>query len=106
MGFFSNLDTEGYDRQYSDRQLLQRMAGYFHPYSKRLLLIVILLIFISATGAILPVVVSRGVDVVTQNLPLSTTILLFLIIFFTGVANCLANWQRRLITVKTIADIE
>ena len=44
MGFFSSLDNEGYDRQYSDRQLLQRMTGYFHRYRRQLILIVILLI--------------------------------------------------------------
>ena len=34
MSFFSNLDTEGYDRQYTDRQLAGRMVEYFSPQLK------------------------------------------------------------------------
>lgn len=39
MGFFSGLEQEGYDRQYSDRQLVKRMVGYFRPHKKRLVLV-------------------------------------------------------------------
>jgi len=35
MGFFSGLDTEGYDRQYSDKQLTQRIWGYFKGYTRQ-----------------------------------------------------------------------
>src|SRR3972149_1280335 len=34
MGFFSGLDVEAYDRQYSDRQLIARMGHYFAPYAR------------------------------------------------------------------------
>ena len=31
MGFFSGLNDEKYDRQYTDRELVRRIIGYFKP---------------------------------------------------------------------------
>lgn len=39
MAFFSGLDIEAYDRNYADRELLARIAEYFRPQARRLLLI-------------------------------------------------------------------
>ena len=39
MGFFSGLDTEKYDRQYSDRHLVERIAQYFRNQNRRLILL-------------------------------------------------------------------
>ncbi len=36
MGFFSGLDAEQYDRQYSDKQLVRRMAHYFDAHMGKL----------------------------------------------------------------------
>ncbi len=31
MGFFAGLNDEKYDRQYTDRELVRRILGYFQP---------------------------------------------------------------------------
>ena len=62
MGFFSGLNEEKYDRQYSDRQLVGRIAEYFKPQVKRLAVVSVLVVAIAGIGAALPVVVSRIVD--------------------------------------------
>jgi hypothetical protein len=37
MGFvMDGLETEAYDRKYSDRQLLSRIASYFRPWRGRM----------------------------------------------------------------------
>ena len=72
MGFFSNLDIEAYDRQYTDRDLVKRMFGYFRPYLGRLIGIGFLLILISMAGAAAPIVVGRGLDLLGVNLNLFT----------------------------------
>jgi len=41
MSFFAGLDTEAYDRQYTDRQLVQRMNQLFPPLQDSFVLIVI-----------------------------------------------------------------
>jgi ABC-type multidrug transport system fused ATPase/permease subunit len=68
MSFFAGLETEAYDRQYTDRQLVQRMISYFRPYKASFVLIVILLLIIALAGAATPIIVSRGVDIMGQQL--------------------------------------
>jgi hypothetical protein len=37
MGFFGNLAAEKFDRQYSDKELLNRSIEYFKPHWRKLL---------------------------------------------------------------------
>jgi len=44
MGFIiDGLDTEDYDRQYSDRELLNRIVGYFQPYRRKMILVAVMI---------------------------------------------------------------
>ena len=105
MGFFSGLDTERYDRQYTDRQLARRMAGYFTPYRRMLLVVIILLLVISVAGVMIPVAVSRGITLLTVNLTPLNIVLLCGTVLAAGVVSWLANWGRRRLVVRMIADI-
>jgi len=105
MSFFSGLDLEGYDRQYTDRQLVRRMAGYFSPYRRQLVMVVLLILIIAAAGAAVPVVVSRGVDALSQGLSGALIFWLVLVVFLAGVVIWGANWGRRRLVVRVIGDI-
>lgn len=105
MGFFSGLASEGYDRQYSDRELIARMAKYFRPYSRQLLAVIILLLLLAGSGAASPVIVSRGVDEIEGQLNMNSLALICGAIFFIGVFNWATNWLRRRITVRMIGNI-
>jgi ABC-type multidrug transport system fused ATPase/permease subunit len=70
MSFFNALDTEGYDRQYTDRQLIRRMLQYFGPHKRRLAVVVVLILVIALAGAATPVIVSRGVDLLAEVMSL------------------------------------
>ncbi len=105
MGFFSNLDTEAYDRQYSDRDLVRRMAAYFYPHRRKLFVVSVMLIILALTGAALPVVVARGVDLLASS-PSDVIIAgLFLAVLLTGILNWLANWVRRRLTQQAVGDV-
>ena len=106
MGFFSNLDVETYDRQYTDRQLIRRMWAYLKIYLVKLFLIVLLFLINALSGAVSPVIVSDGVDLVRQS-PSSTAIWLLLgAIFAVGVIGWTTNWLRRRLTVRTLSKVE
>jgi ATP-binding cassette, subfamily B, bacterial len=105
MAFFSGLATEGYDRQYSDHQLVERIAGYFKPYWLQLVLVTLLVLVIAGAGAILPVVVSRIVDDLQQNVPASTIFLLCGIVFASGLISWIANWGRRRLVTRMVGNI-
>ncbi len=105
MSFFSGLETEAYDRQYTDRTLMQRIAGYFRPHKTAFILIVILLLIIALAGAATPIIVSRGVDIMGENLSPGNIVLLTGAILIAGLISWGANWWRRRLTVRTVGDI-
>lgn len=105
MSFFSGLDTERYDRQYSDRQLTGRMASYFAPYRRSLVLITILLLVLALAGAARPVIVARGVDLLSARLTPRNIFLLSAAVLAIGLLTWGANWMRRRMTVRVVGDI-
>ena len=105
MGFFSNLDQERYDRQYSDRELFRRMLTYFRPYVGRLAAVTVAVAVISLAGAALPMLVARAVDDLKTSLSLNTAALLTGLVLLIGIVTWGANWVRRRLTVATVADI-
>jgi ATP-binding cassette subfamily B protein len=105
MGFFSNIDLEAYDRQYSDRELATGMAAYFKPHARRIALIAILLTVIGLAAAALPILVARGVDLLETGASTSTIILLALGVLASGVIVWGANWWRRRLTARTLGDV-
>ena len=105
MSFFAGLDTEAYDRQYTDRQLAGRMAGYFRPHIRSVVLVVLLLLVIALASAASPLIVSHGVDLLGSDIEWTNIILLSGAILAAGVISWGANWSRRRLTVRMIGDI-
>jgi ATP-binding cassette, subfamily B, bacterial len=104
MGFFSGLDTEGYDRQYTDRQLVGRMVGYFAPYRTPLIWVVILLVFIAFAGSATPIIVSRGVTQSPADLSWQQVFIISGLVFLIDLSTWLANLFRRRFTVRVVGD--
>jgi ATP-binding cassette, subfamily B, bacterial len=105
MGFFSSLDQEKYDRQYSDRQLFIRMVEYFRPYLKRLISIALLLLLTSITAAFTPIIISQGINLLGDELQTQVILLLFLAILTTGLISWISNWVRRRLLVRVVGDV-
>ncbi|NJN79151.1 MAG: ABC transporter ATP-binding protein [Anaerolineales bacterium] len=105
MGFFSGLNDEKYDRQYTDRVLVQRMVNYFNTQTKRLAFASFVIIVLAFIGAALPVVVSRIVDLI-QNQP-SLESITYVGLALIGVAFGLwgLNWLRRALIVRAVGDV-
>jgi hypothetical protein len=57
LSFFAGLDTEPYDRIYTDRQVVKRMAVYFRPHIRSIIVVVFLLLLIAISGAVSPIIV-------------------------------------------------
>lgn len=105
MSFFAGLDTEAYDRKYTDRQLVRRMAVYFRPHVRSIIVVVILLLVIAVSGAVSPILVSRGIDLLGTDFSWQSIVILCGAILFAGVISWGANWGRRRLTVRMIGDI-
>ena len=105
MSFFAGLDTEAYDRKYTDRQLAARMANYFRPFKNSVIAVVVLLLIIALSSAVSPIIVARGVDLLGSDITWQNILLLSGAILLAGVISWGANWGRRRLTVRMIGDI-
>lgn len=104
MSFFSGLEAEGYDREYSDRELARRLLMRFKCYSGLFLAVVALMVAIAGLGALEPMIVGKGVDRVAAG---STRIIwiLPLAVLAAGLGWWLGNWARRSLTVRIIGNV-
>jgi ATP-binding cassette subfamily B protein len=105
MGFFSDLDAEKYDRTYSDRDLIKRIQKYLKPHSRFLLIIAGLVLFISASGAVQPVLVSRGLDRFTAATDADWLYALSGIILTLGITRWIANWGLQRLSIRIVSDL-
>jgi ATP-binding cassette, subfamily B, bacterial len=105
MGFFAGLNDEKYDRQYTDRELMRRIITFFKPQTKRLVLVIVLVIVLAGIGAALPVVVARMVDLLREQPSLQAISLVGLAVLLIGVALWGLNWARRSLVVRAVGDV-
>ncbi|MCB9009594.1 MAG: hypothetical protein H6656_19885 [Ardenticatenaceae bacterium] len=76
MGFIlDGLDTEDYDRSYSDRELLGRIVGYFRPYSRQMALVAVMITLNSVAGTAGPIIIAKAIDLIVAD-PTTRTMLL------------------------------
>jgi len=105
MSFFDGLDAESYDRSYRDRDLARRMLTYFRHHTRALALSVVMILLISLAGALLPIIAARGVDAMAAGRSGSWVIVLPLMVLALGLVIWGANWVRRRLTSRAVADV-
>ncbi len=102
---FSGLDTEAYDRTYSDTDLIRRIAGYFTPYKKQFWAVIFFVSVVSLAAAGQPLIVSRSVGLLEEE---PTPLMIWLLVGFMtifGIGVWLANWVRRRLTIRLLTDV-
>ncbi len=105
MGFFDGLDAEKYDRTYNDRDLVRRIVGYFTPQWKRLVLISLLTLLVAGVGALLPITVSRGVDLLHGVPTLLSMLAVAGVVLAVGLSMWFCNWGLRRLITTAIAEV-
>ena len=105
MGFFEGLEAEAYDRTYADRELVRRMAAAFRPRARALGVILGCNIFASAAGAGVPLLLARGVDLLSAARQPGRLEWLAGGLFALGAASWGINWLRRRVTARTVGDV-
>lgn len=106
MGFFSGLNAENYDRQYSDKELVQRILNYFRPQTRRLAIIATSLVVMSVSGVGTTLLASRGVDLLKSRADSELNFWLIpLILLLVSLLMWMANWVNRSLTARAINDV-
>lgn len=97
MGFIMDgLESEDYDRSYSDLELVKRILGYFRPHFMKMLLVSAVVFLSSLANLALPIVVSAAIDQLQFSsesfAPIGTASLLAAIASIGWVANLARQW--------------
>lgn len=105
MGIFAGLGADAYDRDYSDRYLVGRLFSYLRPYRGQVWLVVLITILFGAMGAIIPVTIAWGVDVLGEADPAAGLPLVLIALASIAVIDYALYRQRRLLTARLIATL-
>ncbi len=96
----ASLSAEAFDREYGNRELIRRIAGYFSPYRWRFVVVIVAVSLLSLLGALSPVLVARGVGLMAD--PASgtrqTAVFLVIAILALGLLTWIVNYVQRLNT--------
>jgi ABC-type multidrug transport system fused ATPase/permease subunit len=98
------LETEAYDRKYSDRELLSRIGAYFRPFRRPLIGVGVILVAASASEFLVRWLVARSIDWVIASPGAATFALVSLAIIALGSLNWLFNFLRQYLQGRAVAN--
>ncbi|MBK8989406.1 MAG: ABC transporter ATP-binding protein [Chloroflexi bacterium] len=106
MGFIlDGLDTEDYDRQYTDRELLARIVSYFKPYTREMMLVAVMITLNSLAGTGSPILIARGIDLLATNSTTQAMLLLSGGVLLLGVAAWVFNFIHQYFAAKVVGEV-
>ena len=106
MGFIMDgLDAEAYDRQYTDRQLVGRILGYFWPQTRRIALVAAAITIAALLDVALPVYISSSLDRLSGTPGLGTLLVIGGVIMLLGALSWGFNYVRRAISARAVGDV-
>ncbi|WP_110520503.1 ABC transporter ATP-binding protein [Herpetosiphon llansteffanensis] len=103
---FAGLDTENYDRQYGDRELMGRMLSYFRAHRRTALWTILLICGLGLLNTVPPFLVAQAVQRIGEANPDWNFIWLLAsggVVF--GVLQWAMGWVRQRLTAKIVADV-
>ncbi len=106
MGFIMDgLESEDYDRSYSDWELVKRILGYFRPHLLKMLIVAAVVFLNSLTYLALPIIISAAIDQLQFTPehfdPIAVTLLLAGIASLGWVANLIRQW----LSAQAVGDV-
>lgn len=106
MGFIlDGLDTEDYDRSYSDGELVRRIVAYFKPHARQMWIVAAMLTFNSATSTAAPIVIARAIDIIADNPTLNAALLLAGGVLLLGVSGWVFNYIRQYVSARVVGSV-
>lgn len=105
MGFFSGLNAEKYDRQYGDIALAKRILPFIKRQSGRIFLLTLTVLMLSGTGALQPIIVSKGIDRLNPAFSIEAVLVISLLVLMVGLIGWVANWAQRRLSMRAVGDI-
>src|SRR5258706_1250985 len=102
---WDGVDTEAYDLNYSDLELLKRIFAYFGSQRGRVAVIALTVLVIVAADLSQPIIISQGVGVLAAH-PSDTTLALVVgAVFIAAIGSWASNLVRRRATGRAVGDM-
>ncbi len=106
MGFIlDGLDSEAYDRNYSDRELIRRIVSYFRPYARQMGLTALALTLNSAAGSAGPIIIAGAIDGLARGFTTEKLLLFAVGVLLIGVAAWVFNYIQQLVTARVVGNV-
>ena len=106
MGFIlDGLETEAYDREYSDRELLRRIISYFRPYTRQMILVALMIALHSAAGTGGPILISKAIDIMAETPSVEAMLLLAVGVLLLGAAAWIFNYIRQMFSARVVGNV-
>ncbi len=106
MGFIMDgLDSESYDRIYSDKTLVKRILKFFARQKKKMIIIALALAANSMAGSAGPIIISKAIDAVVRSLTPSTAVFLALGVMCLGASGWLFNFVEQRLAARVVGDV-
>lgn len=97
------IAAEKYDRAYSDRDLVARIASYFQPYRWKVIVVAAAITLVAALGALVPIFIARSLNAGAVGAKFPTTLVVLVLV--AGVATWALTGVRRYLAAQIIADV-
>jgi ATP-binding cassette subfamily B protein len=106
MGFvLDGLDTEAYDREYSDRALVARILSYFRPFRKQVFFVAVALTINSIAGSGAPIAIAKAIDIVAADPTLASIAISCAVVLLMGALAWVSNFVRQWLSARVIGDV-
>ena len=99
------LESDAYDRKYRDIDLVRRVLTYFKPHWKPMLVVILVLVGDSAVSAGVPILISRGIDLVAGAMSATTIGLLVGAVFVFSALGWVFNYLRWSMSARVVGDV-
>jgi ABC-type multidrug transport system fused ATPase/permease subunit len=99
------LESESYDRKYSDRQLIGRIMAYFRPYMKQMAFVAFVLGLASLADSIAPIVISRAIDAASTQNSLEFILIVSVTVMSVGLLAWIFNYARQRVGARVVGDV-
>ncbi|PMP85138.1 MAG: ABC transporter ATP-binding protein, partial [Chloroflexus aggregans] len=106
MGFlFDGLDAEGYDRKYSDGELVRRILHYFRPQAAKIITAALMISATALIEALIPIFISYSIDEIQTATSLNQVAILAGALALIACLSWVFNLIRQTMSVRAIGEV-
>jgi ABC-type multidrug transport system fused ATPase/permease subunit len=105
MQLTGGLNPEEYDRSYSDRELVRRIAAYFRPHMGKVLLVAFMVSLLSITATVTPLIISRGIDTLAESPQLQLLLTFAAVVTVMGALGWGFNFVSLWFSARAVGDV-